>query len=58
MYKTPIKTRFIVASPESSINPLTKAITSIFQLFYEQIGSCDDKCILFIKQQTCNRNRK
>ena len=37
MYKTPIKAKFIVVSPKSSMKPLAKIITSPFQLFYKQI---------------------
>ena len=33
MHKSPIKTRFIIASPKSSIKPLSRAITSAFRLF-------------------------
>ena len=37
MHKSPIKARFIIASPKSSIKPLSQAITSAFRLFYRQI---------------------
>ena len=37
MHKNPIKARFIIASPKSSIKPLARTITSIFCLFFRQI---------------------
>ena len=43
MHKHPIKPRFIIASPKSSIKPLSKAITSAFRLFYRQIENYNDK---------------
>ena len=36
-FKNPIKARFIVASPESSIKPLARTIASIFRLSFRQI---------------------
>ena len=47
MHKTPIKARFIIASPKSSIKPLSQVITSAFRLFYRQIESYNDKCRFF-----------
>ena len=47
MHKSPIKARFIIASPKSSIKPLSKAITSIFRLFFRQIKSYNDKSRFF-----------
>ena len=47
MHKSPIKARFIIASPKSSIKPLSQAITSAFRLFYRQIESYNDKCRFF-----------
>ena len=47
IHKSPIKARFIIASPKSSVKPLSKAITSVFQLFYKQIESYNDKCRYF-----------
>ena len=35
--KKPVKTRFIIESPKSSIIPLVRTITSIFRLFFRQI---------------------
>ena len=37
MHKSPIKARFIIASPKSSIKPLARTITSIFRLFFRHI---------------------
>ena len=47
MHESPIKARFIIASPKSSIKPLSRAITSAFRLFYRQIESYNDKCRFF-----------
>ena len=47
MHKSPIKARFIIASPKSSTKPLSRAITSAFHLFYIQIESYIDKCRFF-----------
>ena len=47
MHKNPIKARFIVASPNCSIKPLSKAITSAFRLFYRQIESYNNKSRYF-----------
>ena len=44
MHKNPIKTRFIIASPKSSIKPLARTITSVFRLFFRQIQTYNDKC--------------
>ena len=44
MHKNPIKARFIIASPKSSIKPLARTITSIFRLFFRQIQTYNDKC--------------
>ena len=37
MYRNPVSFRFIIASPVCSIKPLSKDITSIFKLFYENV---------------------
>ena len=47
MNKNPIKARFIVASPKSSIKPLARTITSVFRLFFRQIQTYNDKCRFF-----------
>ena len=36
MHKNPIKARFIIASPKSSIKPLARTITSIFVCFLDK----------------------
>ena len=47
MHKTPIKPRFIIASPKSSIKPLSQAVTSAFRLFYKQIETYNTKSRFF-----------
>ena len=47
MHKNSIKARFNIASPKSSIKPLTSIITSIFRLFFRQIETYNDKCRFF-----------
>ena len=47
MRKKPIKARFIIASPKSSIKPLARTIMSIFRLFFRQIQTYNDKCRFF-----------
>ena len=47
MHKNPIKARFIIAFPKSSIKPLARTITSIFCLFFRQIQTNNDKCRFF-----------
>ena len=44
MHKNPIKARFIIASPKSSIKPLARTITSVFRLFFRQIQTYNHKC--------------
>ena len=46
MHKNPIKARFIIASPKSSIKPLARTTTSVFRLFFRQIQTYNDKCRL------------
>ena len=36
MHKNPIKARFIIASPKSSIKPLARTITSILVCFLDK----------------------
>ena len=43
MHKTPTKFRFIIAAPKCAIKPLSKSITSIFKLFYNQIETYNNK---------------
>ena len=47
MHKNPIKARFIIVSPKSSIKPLAITIASIFRLFFRQIQTYNDKCRFF-----------
>ena len=44
MHKSPIKPRFIIVSPKSSIRPLSQAIASAFRFFYRQIEPQNNKC--------------
>ena len=46
-HKTPIKERFIVASPVCSIKPLAKSLTSLFRVFFKQIETYNAKCRFF-----------
>ena len=52
MHKIPIKARFLVVSPRSSVKPLAKTITSEFQLFYKQTENYIDKCRFFVGVNT------
>ena len=47
MHKNPLKARFIIAPPKSSIKPLARTITSVFRLFFRQIQTFDAKCGFF-----------
>ena len=47
MYKNPVKARFIIEFPKSSINPLARTITSVFCLFFRQIQTYNDKYRFF-----------
>ena len=48
LHKNPLKFRFIIAAPECSVKPLSKAITSVFRLFYNQIENYNMKCCLLL----------
>ena len=52
MHKNPIKARFIIASPKSSIKPLASTITSIFRLLSRQIQTYNHKCRFFTNVNT------
>ena len=52
MYKNPIKARFIIASPKSSIKPLASTITSIFRLLSRQIQTYNHECRFFTSVNT------
>ena len=47
IHKNPIKARFIIASPKSSMKPLARTITSIFCFLFRQIQTYNDKCRFF-----------
>ena len=47
MHKNPIKARFIIASPKSSIKLLARTITSVFRLFFRQIQEYNENCRFF-----------
>ena len=52
MHKNPIKARFIMASPKSSIKPLARTIRSVFRLFFRQIETYNDKSRFFTGANT------
>ena len=52
MHKNPIRARFIIASPKSSMKPLARTITSIFCLLFRQIQIYNDKCRFFAGVKT------
>ena len=43
LHKKPTKARFIIAAPKCSIKPLSKSITSVFKLLFNQIHSYNDE---------------
>ena len=47
MHKNPIKARFIIAYPKSSIKHLARTIAAIFRLFFRQIQEYNDTCRFF-----------
>ena len=47
LHKTPIKSRFIIASQKCSVKKLSKDITSIFKLAYNQIERYNQKASTF-----------
>ena len=51
-YKNPIKARFFIASPKSSIKPLARTVTSVFRLFFRQIQTHNDKSRFFTAVNT------
>ena len=52
MHKNPIKARFIIASPKSSVKALARNITSAFRLFFRQIQTYNNKCRFFTGANT------
>ena len=52
LHKNPIKFRFIIAAPNCSIKPLSKAITKIFRLFYKQVETYNAKSFFYSQVKT------
>ena len=52
MHKNPVKARFIITSPKSSIKPLARTITSVFCLCFRQAQKYNDKCRFFTGAST------
>ena len=52
LHKNPIKFRFIIAAPNSSIKPFSKAITKIFRLFYQQVETYNTKSFFYSQVKT------
>ena len=52
LHKTPLKFRFIIAAPDCSIKPLSKAITKIFRLFYRQVETYNAKSLFYSQVKT------
>ena len=47
LHKTPVKSRFIIASQKCTIKKLSKDLTSIFKLAYEQVERYNNKASVF-----------
>ena len=47
LHKTPIKARFIIASRKCSLKKLSKDVTSIFKLAYDQVERYNQKASIF-----------
>ena len=52
LHKNPLKFRFIIAAPKCSIKPLSKAVTSVFRLFYNQIERYNMKSCYYSSVKT------
>ena len=52
LHKNPLKFRFIIAAPKCSVKPLSKAVTSVFLLFYNQIENYHMKCCFYSSVKT------
>ena len=52
LHKNPTKFRFIIAAPKCSVKPLSKAVTSVFRLFYNQIENYNMKCCFYSSVKT------
>lgn len=50
--KNPTETRFIIASPISSLKPQTKLITSVFKVIYRIALNNSNKCHYFSRVDT------
>ena len=52
LHKNPLKFRFIIAAPSCSVKALSKAVTSVFRLFYNQIENYNMKCCYYSSVKT------
>ena len=52
LHKNPLKFRFIIAAPNCSIKPLSKAITKVFRLFYRQVETYNSKSFFYSQVKT------
>ena len=52
LHKNPLKFRFIIAAPNCSIKPLSKAVTKIFRLFYRQVETYNAKSFFYSQVKT------
>ena len=52
LHKNPIKFRFIIAAPNCSVKPLSKAVTKFFKLFYRQIEKYNEKSQFYSSAKT------
>ena len=52
LHKNPIKFRFIIAAPNCSVKPLSKAVTKILKLFYRQIEKYNSKSDFYSTAKT------
>ena len=43
MHKNPIRFHFIIAAPKGTVKPLSKAVASMFKLFFYQIEQYNAK---------------
>ena len=52
LHKNPLKFRFIIAAPKCSLKPLSKAVTSVFRLFFNQTQRYHRKCSIYSSVKT------
>ena len=52
LHKKPTKARFIIAAPKCSLKLMSKAITKVFKLMYNQIEDYNKKCHFFTGVKT------